>query len=405
MGSTLSRDTNSLPFALTSTLFSSIPQQRPPAAPEVLQTHLNSITTATKTRDLCRSDSGFAVRNSIRLEDWVKIQTTTDSLANFNSNSTITEESIDTWKWDPIHLVPLLKPNKLSILPFGSIKDLQSIGLCSRSIVTLSPNLAILTNTTTLQLCCNKLTSLPAEIGYMKNLYYLSVTKNRLTSLPPTLGLLTKLVELKASNNNLVTLPKEIGNLKNLMYLSLDQNAITSIPSTLAKCTKLIALNLSQNQLHHLPAELLRLKHLRRIWVDQNPIDVNPPTEMKSSPPSLKELAARTVIIAEAPLSIELPSLLRSYLSSSYPCSFCASPYIDTFLCRYKIVQRNDTKISYEFRNCRRHWDTEDERIRAMFTRPAPFSPIQKAPRPNISPAPIKSQKSFRVIKTTLAFS
>jgi Leucine-rich repeat (LRR) protein len=71
----------------------------------------------------------------------------------------------------------------------------------------------------------NKLTEIPAEMGYLQNLTCLSLCDNQLESLPPTLIHLRKLQSLSLHNNQLQTLPPQIVTL-NLYELSLRNNPL-----------------------------------------------------------------------------------------------------------------------------------------------------------------------------------
>jgi len=45
-----------------------------------------------------------------------------------------------------------VKPQQVKAITFGDLKNLTTLGLCSRSLVSVSSNIWLLTNTTTLQL-------------------------------------------------------------------------------------------------------------------------------------------------------------------------------------------------------------------------------------------------------------
>jgi Leucine-rich repeat (LRR) protein len=230
-----------------------------------------------------------------------------------------------------------------------------------------------LVNTTKLQLCCNNLKEIPAEIGYMKNLTSLSLAKNKITFLPESIGLLAKLTDLKLSRNLLSTLPASIKNLTNLVSLKMARNNFTSLPSELGLLSALICLDLSHNKLTSIPVEVGRLKYLKSLKVDDvsfsHPGFINPVPEMAtlSSFPTLKELAARLVVLHQIPIWQHTDQCLKEYLLSSHSCSFCQGPYFDSHVKRIRVVSRNEFGIPMEDRLCIDHWKTDLERLKLMF--------------------------------------
>ncbi|KAI8922756.1 hypothetical protein BC831DRAFT_376472, partial [Entophlyctis helioformis] len=220
----------------------------------------------------------------------------------------------------------------------------------------------------------NQLTEIPAEIGYLKNLTSLSVGNNRLTSLPDTIGLLTKLVELKANDNLLTSIPVTIAALTKLTTLSLEQNQISSLPPEIVALKSLVSIDVSHNPLDYLPAEIGRLKELRRIGCTDCPM-VAIPSSGPPVLPSLKELAARTIVRLQLPiLSITQPEI-KDYLASAHQCSFCGGPYFETYTTHVRIVDRSGVALPLQYRLCVKHWANDQERIASLF-----------GPRPRTAP-------------------
>ena len=77
----------------------------------------------------------------------------------------------------------------------------------------LKNSLIDLYNLKKLDLFCNRLTSVPPELGRLSNLQLLSLYNNQLTTVPPELGNLANLQRLHLGNK-LITIPSELGNLK-----------------------------------------------------------------------------------------------------------------------------------------------------------------------------------------------
>ncbi|KAJ1567710.1 hypothetical protein HK096_008982, partial [Nowakowskiella sp. JEL0078] len=87
------------------------------------------------------------------------------------------------------------------------------------------------------------------------------------------------------------------------------------------------------------------------------------------SPPSLKELCARTILRNSLPiLKITHPHILE-YLSSYHECSFCGGPYLDSFVRRWRCWERDGVELRLEYKLCIAHWTNDDERIKLMFCR------------------------------------
>ena len=101
------------------------------------------------------------------------------------------------------------------------------------------PELASLTNLTTLILARNQLTAIPPELASLTNLTKLDLADNQLTAIPPELASLTNLRKLSLAGNQLTAIPPELASLTNLTKLYLAGNQLTAIPPELASLTNL----------------------------------------------------------------------------------------------------------------------------------------------------------------------
>ena len=101
--------------------------------------------------------------------------------------------------------------------------------------------------TTTLDLSCKNLTSLPDSIGSLSNLKYLDLSENKLTSLNESIGSLSNLQTLYLYGNYLTNLPESIGSLSNLKYFYLSYNNLTSISESIQTFTKIEILKLDES--------------------------------------------------------------------------------------------------------------------------------------------------------------
>ncbi|CAG8452769.1 7412_t:CDS:2 [Diversispora eburnea] len=276
--------------------------------------------------------------------------------------------------------------NNLSQIVFSELPNLKNIGLCQFGLVKLSPNICFLYITTCLQICCNELVEIPAEIGYMKNLQTLDVSKNRLEYIPDTIGFLHKLVELKLSDNRLTSIPSAIGSLKKLGTLLLDNNKITEIPPEISQIKTLVNLDARDNLITVLPAELGRLQYLRKLRTDGCPLTTEFVHQLVHTPPTLMELAARTIVRHQIPILQNTTPHIKDYLASAKKCSFCGGPYFESYVKRGKIIDKNDHHIPLEYRLCHPHWNTEKERVSLLFCALPETAP---------SPEPYRQQKYY----------
>ena len=265
------------------------------------------------------------------------------------------------------------------VIRINDLTSIVNVGCCSQHIVRLSRHIGLLYTAKTVQICCNQLRSIPAEIGYLTHLTFLSLSNNSLSELPETIGLLTNLVELKLNNNRLTTLPSSIGTLRKLVELTVSHNAIESLPHEIGKLSSLMSLNVSHNPLTVVPAELAMIKNLRRIRVDECPLTTLP-SNGPSKLPSLKELAARTIVRLQLPILNITQSDIKDYLASAQQCTFCGGPFFETHVPHIRLVQHGARLLPLYYRLCIRHWSNDTERIASLF-----------APRPSTAPSPIPS--------------
>ncbi|KAJ3341753.1 hypothetical protein HDU93_004137 [Gonapodya sp. JEL0774] len=259
-------------------------------------------------------------------------------------------------------------------ITFGNLTSTLTVGLCSQGLVRLSPNVGLLSNTTTLQLVnalgaalenAKKVISTivsSTSLVFNSNLQIFSVSRNRIRTLPDTVGLLSKLVELRCSENELESIPASIGRLTKLTTLSLDKNRIGHIPPEIGDAKAIINLDLSQNPLRVLPAELARLKFLRKLRLDECPLIQSFDYPLESTPPSLKELAARVIVRQQTPILSYTQDEVQDYLAGAHRCSFCGGPYLESFVRRGKFIDKGEYRVPLEYRLCVAHWNNEHER-------------------------------------------
>ncbi|KAL1916775.1 uncharacterized protein VTP21DRAFT_5479 [Calcarisporiella thermophila] len=310
-----------------------------------------------------------------RSNRWRSSRISWASFTSFGANS------LDNREGDGEEKLEALEEDQLQTITFGDLGNGKALSLGGAGIMQLSPNIKHLIMITKLEICCNELMALPDEFGMLKNLKELDLSMNRLTSLPNTIGCLTKLEHLKVSHNYLATLPTTINGLVKLDMLILNHNRLSFLPSSVGDLKALVHLDLSGNPITALPADIGKLQYLRRLFLENCPLKTEFVHEHTHSPPSLVELAARTIVRQGMRVPPNIPPRLIDYLSEAKTCGFCGGPYFESHVIRGRIVEKNEQLVPLEYRLCRPHWNREQERIAALFSalpETAPFPSTEK---------------------------
>ncbi|XP_077437149.1 leucine-rich repeat-containing protein 58 [Vanacampus margaritifer] len=192
-----------------------------------------------------------------------------------------------------------------------------------------------------LNLSGNRFEEIPLQCTKLRRLQSLSLGGNRLKSIPAEIENLTSLELLYLGGNFISAIPAEIANLPYLSYLVLCDNRIQSVPPQLTRLHSLRSLSLHNNLLTYLPREIVSLVHLQELSLRGNPLVVRFVKELMYDPPSLLELAGRTVKSRNVPYSPpDLPSNLLKYLdlASKCPNPKCAGVYFDSCVRHIKFV-------------------------------------------------------------------
>ncbi|XP_013882601.1 leucine-rich repeat-containing protein 58 [Austrofundulus limnaeus] len=187
----------------------------------------------------------------------------------------------------------------------------------------------------------NRFEEIPLQCTKLVHLQSLSVGGNRLKSIPSEIENLPCLEMLYLGGNLITAIPPEVANLPCLTYLVLCDNRIQSVPPQLTRLHSLRSLSLHNNLLTYLPREILSLVHLQELSLRGNPLVVRFVKEMTYDPPSLLELAGRTVKSRNIPyFPRDLPSNLLRYLdlASKCPNPKCAGVYFDSCVRQIKFV-------------------------------------------------------------------
>ncbi|EPQ13379.1 Leucine-rich repeat-containing protein 58 [Myotis brandtii] len=146
---------------------------------------------------------------------------------------------------------------------------------------------------------------------------------------------------LYLGGNFIKEIPPELANLPSLNYLVLCDNRIQSVPPQLSQLHSLRSLSLHNNLLTYLPREILNLIHLEELSLRGNPLVVRFVRDLTYDPPTLLELAARTIKIRNISYTpCDLPGNLLRYLSlaSNCPNPKCGGVYFDCCVRQIKFV-------------------------------------------------------------------
>ncbi|KAJ3591865.1 hypothetical protein NHX12_006996 [Muraenolepis orangiensis] len=187
----------------------------------------------------------------------------------------------------------------------------------------------------------NRFEEIPLQCTKLRRLQSLSFGGNRLKSIPAEIEDLTSLELLYLGGNFITAIPPELANLPYLSYLVLCDNRIQGVPPQLTRLHSLRSLSLHNNLLTYLPREILSLVRLQELSLRGNPLVVRFVKDMTYDPPSLLELAGRTVKSRNVPYSrCDLPSNLLHYLDQACKCPNpkCAGVYFDSCVRHIKFV-------------------------------------------------------------------
>ncbi|KAI8373923.1 hypothetical protein EDC96DRAFT_562657 [Choanephora cucurbitarum] len=255
------------------------------------------------------------------------------------------------------------------------VKSISHLDLRNIGLFTLPNQVSLLTRLTLLDLSHNKLEKLPSSMDQLKNLRHLNLSHNELYQIPSSIYFLEKLNHLDVSFNPFKQIPANIACLINLSFLDLSNTNIYSIPVELLRlsmtmirvdgCSHIIDRSIEFNHnLTHNPVSLFETCARSII----RPILYNLTMKKKRKKQELR------------PTHIDLkhvPNHIRSYLSQPKACSSCGGPYFQSYVVRYRIVQRQDELwIPVEYRMCSAHWNTESDRILSLFSKkPSSYLP------------------------------
>jgi len=210
---------------------------------------------------------------------------------------------------------------------------------------SLPKDLSSLTKLKEVNLSGNHLSRVPSQLYGVTSLKYLYLGDNSITHIPPGIEALQSLQMLQLGGNQLGAVPEALAQLGSLQSLVLCHNALRRLPRAISRLKRLRSLQLHGNQLCCLPVEIVCIQSLQELSLRENPLVsrfiASCAKEQIAAPPSLKELAARTVSGRRVPYGPgDLPRCLLAYLQSAHKCvnPNCKGVYFTSCVQHVKLV-------------------------------------------------------------------
>ncbi|KAM3961491.1 uncharacterized protein ACR2FA_004386 [Aphomia sociella] len=172
-----------------------------------------------------------------------------------------------------------------------------------------------------LNLSGNQLNFFPEQVLELSSLKYLYLGGNKIVNIPKDIWKLRSLQILSVGGNQIMEVPESVGRLTTLQALVLSNNLIEQLPTSIANLKQLRSLLIHKNKLKTLPTQIIKLTCLTELSLRDNPLVVRFVHDMTLQPPSLLELAGRTIKLHEIPIYPgDVPQTLLQYLSAAQCC-------------------------------------------------------------------------------------
>ncbi|XP_030022954.2 leucine-rich repeat-containing protein 58 [Manduca sexta] len=172
-----------------------------------------------------------------------------------------------------------------------------------------------------LNLSGNQLNFFPEQVLELTALKYLYLGGNSIVNIPKDIWKLNSLQILSLGGNQILEVPESVGHLTSLQALVLSDNLIEQLPPSIANLNQLRSLLIHKNRLKTLPTQIIKLKCLTELSLRDNPLVVRFVKDMTLQPPSLLELAGRTLKLHDIPIQRgDVPHTLLNYLNAAQCC-------------------------------------------------------------------------------------
>ncbi|XP_038062755.1 leucine-rich repeat-containing protein 58-like [Patiria miniata] len=187
----------------------------------------------------------------------------------------------------------------------------------------------------------NTMLDFPMQFTEIQTLKAAYLGGNRIRQIPTAIQNLQRLERLYLGGNQLTSIPLELGSLPRLACLVLSDNRIETVPSELVNLRSLKSLSLHNNRITTLPPQIISLGDLCELSLRGNPLVVRFVRDFTWQPPSLLELAGRTIKNRGIAYTAEdLPLSLIHYLDSARHClnPKCSGVYFSSRVEHIKFV-------------------------------------------------------------------
>ncbi|XP_043489519.1 leucine-rich repeat-containing protein 40-like [Polistes fuscatus] len=228
---------------------------------------------ARKTGQLNLSSRGlFTVPSRV----WTINELTEDELKELNFELDYDETEQRWWEQEPLKILNL-SCNSLTTIDaqIDNLNNLIELDLHSNLLEKLPKEIGNLTKMITLDLSHNKLEEIPTQFYRLLELHNLNLKKNLLKELDTGITDLIMLSHLDLSHNNLIELPIGMGYLVRLIFLDVSHNSLKNLPPDIMNMRALQKLIASYNELKELPS-LSELRKVETIMLQNNKLTIFP---------------------------------------------------------------------------------------------------------------------------------
>ena len=164
-----------------------------------------------------------------------------------------------------------ISENRITVLPDSLFQStsMKVFHAFMNSLSSISHNIGMLTGLEELDVSFNMIKEVPASICRCLQLYSVNMADNLLTDFTP-LTATPEISSINLCNNRILSIPESISDLNQLAFLHLDGNLLEELPTAMTRSASLEILTLSENQLTSLPRGMFALGHLSQLSLSRN---------------------------------------------------------------------------------------------------------------------------------------